>query len=117
MIFSAFLAMPLLHAMVSLPIMSAIVFIYAFANGFWPLISGIAASSVPPEVRAFLTGTAYNIGAGGIVSALIGGIIEAFGMASLPYFVDGIEFMSILAVFYSMFTWPRKNAVKQGSSD
>jgi SHS family lactate transporter-like MFS transporter len=115
MIFSAFLAMPLLHAMVSLPIMSAGVFIYAFANGFWPLISGIAASSVPPEVRAFLTGTAYNIGAGGIV--LIGGVIEAFGMASLPYFVDGIEFMSILAVFYSMFTWPRKVAVKQGSSN
>ncbi len=67
MIFSAFLAMPLVHAMVSLPIMSAGAFIYAFANGFWPLISGIAASSVPPEVRAFLTGTAYNIGAGGIV--------------------------------------------------
>ena len=76
------------------------------------MISGIAASSVPLEVRAFLTGTAYNIGAGGIVSALIGGIIEAFGMASLPYFVDGIEFMSILAVFYSMFTWPRKVAVE-----
>ena len=114
MIFSAFLAMPLVHAMVSLPIMSAGVFIYAFANGFWPLISGIAASSVPPEVRAFLTGTAYNIGAGGIV--LIGGVIEAFGMASLPYSLDGIEFAS-LAVFYSMFTWPRKVAVKQGSSN
>jgi len=75
MIFSAFLAMPLVHAMVSLPIMSAIVFIYAFANDFCPLISGIAASSVPPEVRAFLTGTAYNIGAGGIVSALIVGTV------------------------------------------
>jgi hypothetical protein len=78
------------------------------------LISGIAVSSVPPEVRAFLTGTAYNIGAGGIV--LIGGVVEAFSMASLPYFVDGIEFAS-LAVFYSMFTWPRKVAVKQGSSN
>jgi SHS family lactate transporter-like MFS transporter len=66
-IFSAFLALPLVHAMVSLPIMSAGAFIYVFANGFWPLISGIAASSAPPEVRAFLTGIAYNIGAGGIV--------------------------------------------------
>ena len=78
------------------------------------MISGISASSVSPEVRAFMTGTAYNIGAGGII--LIGGVIEAFGMASLPYFVDGIEFTS-LAVFYSMFTWPRKVAVKQGSSN
>ncbi|BDC18644.1 MFS transporter [Acidianus sp. HS-5] len=113
MIFSTFLSMPVLSFMVSLPLMSAGVFIYAFANGFWPLISGIAASSVPPEVRAFLTGTAYNIGAvaGGVVSALIGGIIDAFGMASLPYFVDGIEFVSLLAVFYSMFTWPRKVVV------
>jgi len=67
--------MPLVHAMVSLPIMSAIVFIYAFANGFCPLISGITASSVHPEVRAFLTGTAYNISAGGIVSTLIVGTV------------------------------------------
>jgi SHS family lactate transporter-like MFS transporter len=64
-----------------LPITSAGVFINAFANDFCPLISGIAASSDPPEVRAFLTDTAYNIGAGGIV--LIGGVIEAFGVASL----------------------------------
>ncbi|MFP3202562.1 MAG: hypothetical protein RXR43_10080 [Sulfolobus sp.] len=71
------------------------------------MISGIVARSVPPEVRAFLTDTAYNIGAGGIVSVLIGGIIEAFGMAPLPYFMDGIEFAS-LAVFVSMFTWPMK---------
>jgi SHS family lactate transporter-like MFS transporter len=75
MIFLAFLAVPLVYAMVSLPIMSAGVFIYEFANGFCPLISGIAASSVPPEVRAFMTGTAYNIGAGGIVSALIVGTV------------------------------------------
>jgi len=113
--FPAFLATPLVHAMVSSPVMSTGVFVYAFANGFWPLISGIAANSVPPEVRVFLTGTAYNIGAGGIVSALIGGIIEAFGTASLPCFVHAIEFMSILAVFYSMFTWPGKVAVKRGS--
>ncbi|PVU74431.1 hypothetical protein DDW11_06040 [Sulfolobus sp. SCGC AB-777_G06] len=75
MIFLAFLAVPLVYAMVSLPIMSAGVFIYGFANGFWPLISGISASSVSPEVRAFMTGTAYNIGAGGIVSALIVGTV------------------------------------------
>jgi SHS family lactate transporter-like MFS transporter len=62
-----------------------------------------------------LTGTAYNIDAGGIV--LIGGVIEAFGMASLPYFVDGIEFASLAVVFVSTFTWPRKVAVKQGSSN
>jgi|OSPMetMinimDraft_2_1075162.scaffolds.fasta_scaffold10684_2 hypothetical protein len=34
MIFPAFLAMLLVHAMVYLPIMSAGVFIYAFANDF-----------------------------------------------------------------------------------
>ncbi|WP_373468549.1 hypothetical protein [Acidianus infernus] len=37
---------------------------------------------------------------------MIGGSIEAFGMASLPYFVDGIEFASLAVVFVSMFTWP-----------
>jgi hypothetical protein len=115
--FSAFLATPLVHAMVSSPVMSTGDFIYASANGFWPLISGIAANSVPPEVRVFLTGTANNTGAGGIVSTLIGGIIEAFGMASLPCFVHAIEFMSILAVFYTMFTWPGKVAVKRGSGN
>ncbi|MUM64931.1 MFS transporter [Acidianus infernus] len=105
---ASFLSMPIFTPLKTLPIMSAGVYLYAFAVGFWPLISGIAASSVPPEVRAFLTGTAYNIGAvaGGIVSAMIGGIIEAFGMASLPYFVDGIEFASLAVVFVSMFTWP-----------
>jgi SHS family lactate transporter-like MFS transporter len=87
---ASFLSMPIFTPLKALPIMSAGVYLYAFAVGFWPLISGIAASNVPHEVRAFLTGTAYNIGAGGIVSALIGGIIEAFGMASLPYFADGI---------------------------
>ncbi|BDC18861.1 MFS transporter [Acidianus sp. HS-5] len=107
---ASFLSMPIISSFKDIPIMSAGVYLYAFAVGFWPLISGIAASSVPPEVRAFLTGSAYNIGAvaGGVVSAVIGGIIDVFGMASLPYFVDGIEFASLAVVFISMFTWPMK---------
>jgi len=113
LIIASFLSMPILPVLKSIPVMSSGVFLYAFSVGFWPLISGIVASSVPQEVRAFITGTAYNIGAvaGGVISALIGEIIDLFGMSSLPYFVFGINFASLSVVFISMFTWPTGTTV------
>ncbi|WP_187152764.1 MFS transporter [Acidianus manzaensis] len=112
-IVSAFLSMPMFSFLHSIPIMSTGVYLYAFTVGFWPLISGIVASSVPTEIRAFLTGTSYNIGAvaGGIISALLGEIIASFGMASLPYFVDAINFASLSVVFVSMYTWPKPTKI------
>jgi SHS family lactate transporter-like MFS transporter len=113
LIIASFLSMPILSVLKSIPVMSSGVFLYAFSVGFWPLISGIVASSVPQEVRAFITGTAYNIGAvaGGVISALIGEIIDLFGMSSLPYFVFGINLASLSVVFISMFTWPMGTTV------
>ena len=110
LLFAAFLAMPIFSQLKGITTMSLGVYLYAFFVGFWPLISAITASSVPSEVRAFITGTAYNVGAvaGGVVSALIGEVIEAFGMGSLPYFVDAINFASLTVVFISVFTWPSK---------
>jgi SHS family lactate transporter-like MFS transporter len=111
---AAFLSMPILSVFKNMPIMSSGVILYAFAVGFWPLISGIVASSVPPEIRAFITGTSYNIGAvaGGIISALLGVFIAYFGMGSLPYFINIINLASLSVVFASMYTWPKKIAIK-----
>ncbi|AWR96830.2 MFS transporter [Acidianus sulfidivorans JP7] len=118
LIIAVFLSMPIISFLHTISIMSAGVYLYAFTVGFWPLISGIVASSVPSEVRAFITGTSYNIGAvsGGIVSALLGVIIAVYGMKSLPYFVVGINFASLAIVFISMYTWPRSNPVAIGRS-
>ncbi|BFH74009.1 MFS transporter [Sulfurisphaera javensis] len=115
LLIAVFLAMPLFSSFYIIPSMSAGVFLYAFSVGFWPLISGIVASSVPTEIRAFLTGTSYNIGAvsGGVISAIIGEIIVLYGMGRLPYFVDLINFASLAVVFISMYTWPRRIAVKE----
>ncbi|AWR93671.1 MFS transporter [Acidianus brierleyi] len=114
LLIAAFLSMPVLSIFKSISIMSSGVILYAFAVGFWPLISGIVASSVPSEVRAFITGTSYNIGAvaGGVISALLGVFIAYFGMTSLPYFINVINLASLSVVFVSMYTWPKKIETK-----
>lgn len=82
-------------------------------RGLLALISAITTSSVPSEVRAFITGTAYNVStvADWVVSALIGEAIEAFGMGSLPYFMDVINFASLTVVFISVFTRPSEGCL------
>lgn len=112
-IIAAFLSMPLLPSIKAIPVMSSGIILYAFSIGFWPLISSLVVSSVPPEVRAFITGTSYNLGAvwGGVVSALLGVFIQAFGMSTLPFFIDGLEGIAVSVVFISIFTWPKRTPV------
>jgi SHS family lactate transporter-like MFS transporter len=107
---AAVLSMPLISPMRMVPIMSSGVMLYAFSIGFWPLISGLVVSSVPPEVRAFITGTSYNLGAvwGGVVSAVLGVVIQLFGMSVLPFFIDSLEGISVTVIFISIFTWPKR---------
>ncbi len=112
-IIAAFLSLPLLPSLKAVPLMSTGVIIYAFSIGFWPLISSLVVSSVPPEIRAFITGTSYNLGAvwGGVVSALLGLFIQIFGMSNLPFFIDGLEGISVSVIFISIFTWPKRTPV------
>ncbi len=110
---AALLSLPLAPALKMVPLMSAGVVLYAFSIGFWPLISTLVVSSVPADVRAFITGTSYNLGAvwGGVVSSLLGVFIQVVGMSFLPFFIDGLEGVAVSVVFISIFTWPKRTPV------
>ena len=82
---------------------------YNIATGFWPLAPLLIAEIVPQNVRATVTGTAYNVGSliGGLSSAAIGFASQATN----NYFVPGLVFgyVPLAVVIGVLLSWKRSS--------
>ncbi|MQL54390.1 MFS transporter [Acidianus ambivalens] len=86
---------------------------FAFSTGFWPVMPLLLADSVPINVRGFLSGFAYNMGGlmGGIANIILGVISSLYGISALAKFIDGFVIFSLILVFVSVITWPKRKIV------
>ena len=86
---------------------------FAFSTGFWPVMPLLLADSVPINVRGFLSGFAYNMGGlmGGIANIILGVISSLYGISALAKSIDGFVIFSLILVFVSVITWPKRKIV------
>jgi len=86
---------------------------FAFSTGFWPVMPLLLADSVPINVRGFLSGFAYNMGGlmGGIANIILGVISSLYGISALAKSIDGFVIFSLILVFVSVTTCPKRKIV------
>ncbi|MFP3200848.1 MAG: MFS transporter [Sulfolobus sp.] len=106
-----------LGEMVGLPFMLAIIhsnglvtlglMIYTVSTGFWPLAPLLIIESVPMEIRGSLTGLTYNLGSivGGVGSAVIGLLVNVYGVLSTTEWGLIMGYGSLFMVFITLITW------------
>mgnify|MGYP001772575031 CR=1 FL=1 len=106
-----------LGEMVGLPLMLAIfhsdglitlgLMIYTISTGFWPLAPLLIIELVPMEVRGSLTGLTYNLGSivGGAGSALMGLLVNVYGILSTTEWGLIMGYGSLFMVFITLITW------------